>query len=168
MFSGEFMKKLSLRDIKSGALIGKPEKVTVQIRLNEEDTEFETFIKPFNYDSAVANMRAYGENKEALAGIIASCLCDEDGKLVLTEDEVRSKFNQALVDAVWTKIVEINVLGKTLNSNQTTNSLSKSESQQEEQPAKSVKPLHSKKSKNTQLTSESTEVSISEEDSSKS
>jgi hypothetical protein len=153
------MKKLSLRDIKSGALIGKPEKVTVQIRLNEEDTEFETFIKPFNYDSAVANMRAYGENKEALAGIIASCLCDENGKLVLTEDEVRSKFNQALVDAVWTKIVEINVLGKTLNSSQMTSSLSKSESQQEEQQVKSVKHLHSKKSKNMPPTSEKMEVS---------
>lgn len=153
------MKKLSLSEIKSGVLIGKPEKVTVQIKMNGEDAEFETFVKPFNYDSAVANMKAYGENKEALAGIIASCLCDEAGELVLTEEEIRKHFNQALVDAIWVKIIEVNVLGKTSSSIQTTNSLSKSESQPAEPQAKPAKRSPSKKPNNTQPTSESMEAS---------
>ena len=145
------MKKLSLKDIKSGFLMGKPEEITVNIKVHGEDCEFNTFILPFSYDTAVAQLKAFGEKKEALAGILASVICDADGKLVLTEEDVRKKFNQALVDAIWSKIVEINVLGKTQTLAQTTNLLSKSELQQVEHTQKS-KPSRSRKSKNTQPT----------------
>ena len=53
-----------------------------------------------------------------------------------TEDEIRKHFNQSLVDAIWAKVVEINVLGKTSNSAQTTNSSVKSPSPQDEQSKK--------------------------------
>ena len=94
------MKKLTLKDIKSGALMGKPEHVTVQIKVSGEDAEFDTHILPFSYSTAVAQMKAYGENKEALAGVLASVICDEKGQLAFTEDEIRTHFNQALVDAI--------------------------------------------------------------------
>ncbi len=161
------MKKLSLKDIKSGALMGKPEHVTVQIKVNGEDAEFDTHILPFSYNTAVAQMKAYGENKEALAGILASVICDESGKLEFTEDEIRTHFNQALVDALWSKIFDVNVMGKQLNSTKMTKSSSKSASRSVKRTAKSPASL-TEKSKSTPPTSENTEASISEEDSSKS
>ena len=110
------MKKITLSDIKSGILIGQPEKATVFISVNGEQAEFKTYIKPFSYDTAVATFKAMGEKKEALAGTLASCICDKDGNLTFTEDEIRKNFNQHLVNAIWDKIVEINVLGKTSKS----------------------------------------------------
>lgn len=160
------MKKLSLKDIKSGALMGKPEHVTVQIKVNGEDAEFDTYIQPFSYNTAVAQMKAYGENKEALAGILASVICDESGKLEFTEDEIRTHFNQALVDALWSKIFDVNVMGKQLSLTKTTKSSSRSASRSVKRTAKS-QTSRTEKSESTPLTSESTEVSTSEEDSSK-
>jgi len=127
------MKKLKIDQIKSGVLIGKPVLATVQIKYEGEDAEFETYIKPFSYETAVANLRAIGEKKEALAGILASCICNEKGEPTFTESEIRQHFNQSLVDTIWAKVVEINVLGKTSSSPQTTNSSVKLPSQQEEQ-----------------------------------
>lgn len=152
------MKKLSLKDIKSGVLMGKPEEITVQIKVSGEDCEFNTFILPFSYDTAVAQLKAFGEKKEALAGILASVICDKDGKLEFTEDDIRTKFNQALVDSIWAKIVEVNVLGKTPTLAQTTNSSSKLESQVEK-PTQKSKRSRSQKSKNTLPILKSTEVS---------
>ena len=124
------MKKLNIEQIKKGILVGKPVQVTVQIKLDGGDAEFETHIKPFSYETAVANLRAFGEQKEALAGILASCICDEKGTQAFTEAEIRQHFNQSLVDALWAKVIEINVLGKTSNSAQKTNSSAKSQSPQ--------------------------------------
>lgn len=154
------MKKINLKDIKSGALLGKPEKVVVKFKLNGEDAEFETHVKPFNYDTAIANYKAYGENKAALAGIIASCLCDEDGKLILTEDDVRQHFNQALVDATWNEIIQVNALGKpSPNSTTTPKSASKSDLPSGELTAKSSKRSVTAKSRPTPPTSPSVEAS---------
>lgn len=161
------MKKLSLKEIKSGALMGKPEHVTVQIKVNGEDAEFDTYILPFSYNTAVAQMKAYTDNKESLAGILASVICDENGKLEFTEDEIRTHFNQALVDALWNKIFDVNVLGKQLSLAKTTKSSSKSVSRSEKRTRK-LPTSHSGKLKNTQPTSESTAASTSEGDSNKS
>ncbi|HGF9411341.1 TPA: phage tail assembly chaperone family protein, TAC [Acinetobacter baumannii] len=153
------MKQLSADQIKKGILIGKPEKVTVQVLVNGEESEFSTYIKPFNYQSAVANMKAYGENKEALAGILASCITDKDGTPTFTEDEVRLHFSQALVDIIWSKIVEINVLGKqTLKSTTEKSSLSKSQSLQVGQSKKLKRPSRTKKSKSGTPTEENAEA----------
>ncbi|EMI6975432.1 hypothetical protein B9Y01_10715 [Acinetobacter baumannii] len=153
------MKQLSPDQIKKGILIGKPEKVTVQVLVNGEESEFSTYIKPFNYQSAVANMKAYGENKEALAGILASCITDKDGTPTFTEDEVRLHFSQALVDIIWSKIVEINVLGKqTLKSTTEKSSSSKSQSLQVGQSKKLKRPSRTKKSKSGTPTEENAEA----------
>lgn len=155
------MKKLSLKDIKSGLLMGKPEEITVQILVSGEQCEFTTFITPFSYATAVAQLKAFGESREALAGILASVICDKNGELEFTEEDIRTKFNQALVDAIWLKIVDVNKLGKTQDSAQTTNSLSKSESQQGVVTQKS-KVSRSRKLKNTPHTTKSLEASTSE------
>lgn len=157
------MKKLSLKDIKSGVLMGSPEKITVQIKLNGEDCEFDTYILPFSYETAVAQMRAYGEKKEALAGILASVICDEKGKVLFTEQEIRTKFNQAFVDSIWVKITEINLLGKKPSLPKTMNSSSKLELPLVKPTTKS-KRSKSPKLKSIPLTPTSTEVSTQVEE----
>ena len=144
------MKKLSLSEIKSGALLGKPQPITVQIKVDGEDFEFDTHIKPFSYATVVARWKAVGENKEALAGTIASCVCDEAGELQFTEDQVREKFSEQLIEAVWQKIYDVNNIGgksATTNSEKT-NSLQNSPSTESvETPLKpSKKTSASKKS----------------------
>ena len=160
------MKKISLEEIKSGVLIGKPIAITVQIKLDDQDAEFDTFIKPFSYDTAVAQMRAYGENKESLAGILASCICNENGELEFTEQDVRQHFSQSLVDSLWEKIHEVNIMGKTSNSTTKTKLSAKSPSPQGEVSKKSVRS-NTRKSKPGSLTEPSVEASTSDAELSK-
>ena len=126
------MKKITLDDIKTGKVLGSIEKVTINVPIGDEEYEFDTHIKPFSYNTAVAQLKAYSEDKESLAGVIASCLCDEKGVLLFTEDDVRDKFSQALVDATWEKIYEVNSLGKSKKLTQKTKSSVKSQSPQVE------------------------------------
>ena len=157
------MKKIDIAQIKAGSLLGQPEKVAVQIKLGNEDAEFETYVKPFSYDTAVAHLRAFGEKKESLAGILASCICDASGTLEFSEDDIRTKFPQSLVEAIWSKVIEVNVMGKTQSSNPSMNSSVKSPSQQEKASKKS-KTSRTQKSKSGQSTPENTEASTSVEE----
>lgn len=115
-------KKISISEIQSGALIGTPVAISVPITLGGEQCEFDTHVKPFSYATVVARWNAIGQNKEALAGTIASCICDETGKLSFTDEEVRTNFSQELIEALWDEIVKVNNIGgksKTTNSEKT-------------------------------------------------
>ena len=105
-------KKLSLADIKAGILIDTPEKITVEIMVSGEPCEFETHIKIMDYSTAIAQMQANQENKEALASILADCIVNEEGKPEFTEAEIRQRFSKPLIDAVWAEILKKNFLGK--------------------------------------------------------
>lgn len=154
------MKKLTVENITAGQLIGEPQKVEIKVDFNGEERVFETTLKPFSYDTAVAHLRAFGEKKEALAGILASSMLDENGKPQFTEDQVRQYFSQELTNAVWSKLVEINALGKTSRLNQTMNSSAKSQSQRRRRSHKSKK-CATQKSAHGQHTSGSTVASTS-------
>lgn len=156
-------KKISIAEIQSGALIGAPVAISVTIMLGEDECEFDTHIKPFSYATVVARWKAVGESKEALAGTIASCICDETGKLLFTEIEVREKFSEALIEAVWQKICTVNNIGgksKTANS-QKTKSLqnSRSTASAGTQSKRSRKASVTKKSSTGENTSDAVEVS---------
>ncbi len=105
-------KKLSLADIKSGILIDAPEKITVEIMVSGEPCEFETHIKIMDYSTAIAQMQANQEKKEALASILADCIVNEEGEPEFTEAEIRQHFSKPLIDAVWAEILKKNFLGK--------------------------------------------------------
>ncbi len=105
-------KKLSLADIKSGILIDTPEKITVEIMVSGEPCEFETHIKIMDYSTAIAQMQANQEKKEALASILADCIVNEEGEPEFTEAEIRQHFSKPLIDAVWAEILKKNFLGK--------------------------------------------------------
>lgn len=143
-------KKISIAEIQSGALIGTPVVISVPITLGGEECEFDTHVKPFSYATVVARWNAVGENKEALAGTIASCICDETGKPSFTEDEVRTNFSQELIEALWDKILEVNNIGgklKKTNSEKTNSSPSLPSTESVVEPSKKSKKIsHSKKS----------------------
>lgn len=114
------MKKISIDEIKQGnGLVGAPVPVTIQFVLDGEDVELDTYIRKFSYASAVAKFRSFQagqsddagappQDQTALAGIIASCVTDKKGKLIFSENDVREKFSQGLVEALWSKIYELN------------------------------------------------------------
>ncbi|MBF7685972.1 phage tail assembly chaperone family protein, TAC [Acinetobacter sp. B10A] len=144
------MKKLTLDQIKSGSLISEPTLVTIELQVNGEKVEFDTYMKPFSYATAVARMQAAFQGNVPLAGMIASSLytketVKEEGendrvvfKTTFTADEVSENFTQSMTDAIWDKILEVNGLGKEKsNSNQTQNSSVKSELPQDEALKKS-------------------------------
>lgn len=138
------MKKLTLADIKSGVLVDAPEKIEVEIMVKGEPCSFETYIKIMDYSTAVAQMKAGVEKKEALASILADCIVDEMGNQQFTEDEIRQHFNKPLIDALWEKIIEKNFLGKvnipktsseTVNSGQNLSSMESVEEPLQKQEA---------------------------------
>jgi hypothetical protein len=138
------MKKLTLAEIKSGVLVDVPEKIEVKITVKGEVCSFETYIKIMDYSTAVAQMKAGVEKKEALASILADCIVDETGNQQFTEDEIRQHFNKPLIDALWEKIIEKNFLGKvstqkmsleTVNSGQNLSSMESVEEPLQKQEA---------------------------------
>ena len=138
------MKKLTLAEIKSGVLVDAPEKIEVEITVKGEPCSFETHIKIMDYSTAVAQMKAGVEKKEALASILADCIVDESGNQQFTEDEIRQHFNKPLIDALWEKIIEKNFLGKvnipktsseTVNSGQNLSSMESVEEPLQKQEA---------------------------------
>lgn len=161
-------KKISIAEIQSGALIGTPVAISVPITLGDDECEFDTHVKPFSYATVVARWNAVGQNKEALAGTIASCICDEKGKLSFTENEVRENFSEELIEALWAKIIEVNNIGGKLKkmSSEKTSSLQNSPSTEsvETLSKKSKKISRSKKSNIGENTSTSVEASIQVEE----
>lgn len=130
-------KKLSIADIKSGILIDAPEKIIVQITVKGEPCEFETHIKIMDYSTAIAQMQANQENKEALASILADCILNEQGEPEFTEEEIRNNFSKPLIDAIWKEILKKNFLGKataTTNSNEMSSGQNLSSTALEEKP----------------------------------
>ena len=161
-------KKISIAEIQSGALIGTPVAISVPITLGDDECEFDTHVKPFSYATVVARWNAVGQNKEALADTIASCICDEKGKLSFTENEVRENFSEELIEALWAKIIEVNNIGGKLKkmSSEKTNSSQNSPSTEsvETLSKKSKKISRSKKSNIGENTSTSVEASIQVEE----
>ena len=131
-------KKLSIADIKSGILIDAPELITVEVVVKGKLCNFETYIKIMDYSTAIAQMEANRNNKEALASILADCIVNEKGESEFTEDEIREKFNKPLIEAIWAKILEKNFLGKVTR---TTNSSKKKSGQSSSSTALAEEPL---------------------------
>ncbi|WP_127493071.1 phage tail assembly chaperone family protein, TAC [Acinetobacter calcoaceticus] len=108
------MTKLTLDDIKSGALVDVPEKIDVEIMVKGQPRTIETFIKIMDYTTAIAQMAANKAGREGLASILADCIVKENGEPEFTEEQIRKLFNKPLIDAIWEKIVQKNLLGKVI------------------------------------------------------
>lgn len=162
-------KIIDVAAIKSGVLIGAPVPVTVPILVGVEECEFHTHIKPFSYATVISRWRAIGEEKEQLAGALASCICDADGDLEFTEDDIRQNFSEALIEALWGKIVEINKIGgkSQTKSSAKANSLRKSSSPASQKRSKKQKTSRVPTSPTGESTSPDVEASTSGDESNK-
>ena len=154
------MKKLTVESIKAGKLISKPQAVSVRVFVEGEECEFNTRLKPFDYSTSVAQMRGIGENKEALAEVLAVSILNNEDKPQFTAKEIREHFSKELTDALWNKLVEVNALGKILNSQPKMNSSAKSRSAQGNR-SKRFGKRRVQTSASGQHTSENTVVSTS-------
>lgn len=160
------MKQLTANMITAGKLVLKPQAVSIKIFMDGEECEFKTTLKPFSYETSVAQMRAFGEKRESLADILAVSILNENGEPEFTAEHIRTCFSKELTDAIWNKLVEVNAMGKMLSLNQKMNSSAKSQSPQGRQLHKPNR-RRARNSASGRPTSKSTAVSTSEDASNK-
>ena len=113
---------LSIDSLKGmGAFTSAP--VEKEIKWHQGDDEYSAtvFVRPLSYRSAVSDISSIARNGDAIAGRIASCICDKDGKPVFTvaditgdADPERGPLSAPLTMALLTVIGEVSGVGKPL------------------------------------------------------
>lgn len=103
-----------------GAFTGAPVKKEIEWEQGGKQLKADVFVRPLSYLSAVSDIHAVRGKSDVMAGRIASCICDEDGKPVFTTDVItgaadpqRGPLNSNLTIALLNAINEVNRLGKT-------------------------------------------------------
>lgn len=107
----------ALRDV--GAFTGAPVLRSVQWKKGEDIYQFDVYVKPLSYSSAVSDIEALNGKHEFAAGRIAASICDEKGTPIFTVDEITGKSENVkgemdgnLVYALLTVIGEVNGFSK--------------------------------------------------------
>lgn len=67
---------------------GKPVKKTITWKEGGEEYEAEVYVRQFSYKSAVSDILSFASGHESLPGRIEACICDENGKPILTAKDV--------------------------------------------------------------------------------
>lgn len=113
--------KLSVGSLQElGAFAGAPVEKEIEWSQGEKKFKVKTFIRKLSYRSAVADLNAAARSGDMVAGRIASCICDENGKPVFEvgditgeSDPVRGPMDHNLTVALLNAIAEVNnFLGK--------------------------------------------------------
>lgn len=122
--------ELSIAALKEvGAFTGAP--VEREITWKQSDQEFTAtvYVRPLSYHAAVADLAALAGKGDAIAGRIAACICDAEGKPVFTPADItgeadpeRGPLSAELTMALLNVIGEVSGLGKSPKSPKTTNS----------------------------------------------
>jgi len=115
---------LSLDNLKqAGAFTGAPVAKEIKWTQGEDEYTATVYVRPLSYLSAVSDIRAAGGNADPVAGRIAACICDEQGKAVFTPDDItgdadpdRGPLDGNLTMALLGAIGEVSGLGKTKTS----------------------------------------------------
>lgn len=104
-------------DLKSKAhFAGKPVKKTIKWTDGGEDYEADVYVRQLSYKSAISDIMSFAASKDSLPGRIEACICDEDGKPILTADDVtgdsdpeRGPLGSNLTLALVNAIREVNI-----------------------------------------------------------
>lgn len=112
--------QLTLENLKAaGAFTGAPVERQISWKQGGEDISATVYVRPLSYKSAVNDIKAVSGNTEAIAGRIAACICDVDGKPVFTVEDItgeadpeRGPLDGNLTMALLVVIAEVNGLGK--------------------------------------------------------
>jgi len=117
----ESVMKLGVDVLQSaGAFIGAPVRKTITWEQDGAQLSAVTCVRKLSYRSAVADVRAFGDSGNMVAGRIAACICDEEGKPIFTvgdingdSDPKRGPLNHNLTVALLNIVAEVNSSGKT-------------------------------------------------------
>ena len=112
---------LTLDSLKEmGAFTGAPVEKEITWKQGDKEHTATVFVRRLSYKSAVSDIKAMqSEEKDVIAGRIASCICDKSGKPIFTPEDVtgdadpdRGPLDGNLTMALVTVIGEVNELGK--------------------------------------------------------
>lgn len=112
---------MNVKDLKGqGAFIGAPVPKEIEWEgENGEKHQATAYVRKLGYKAAVYDVQAAQGLFDGIAGRIAACICDEDGKPVFTPGDVtgeadpeRGALNRSLTLALLNAIGEVNSLGK--------------------------------------------------------
>ncbi|EOT1929718.1 phage tail assembly chaperone family protein, TAC [Serratia sp. IR-2025] len=120
--------KLTLESLKEhGAFTGRPVEKEITWKQGEKELTATVFVRPLGYYTARSDILAVGGKVDGVAGRIAASICDENGQPVFTPADItgeadpdRGALDGALTVALLVAIQEVNNLGKTEPSAQTT------------------------------------------------
>lgn len=80
---------LSVDSLKEmGAFTGRPTEKQITWKHDGEEVSATVFIRPLSYKTALSDIRSAHEKSDALAGRIASCVCDAEGNPVFTAADI--------------------------------------------------------------------------------
>lgn len=111
---------LNLETLKQvGAFTGAPVEKEITWKQGEQQLTATVYVRPLSYRSAVSDLSALSGKGDQVAGRIASCICDADGKPVFTSEDItgeadpeRGPLNGNLTMSLLAAIAEVNNAGK--------------------------------------------------------
>lgn len=105
--------------MKVGAFTGAPVEREVTWKQGEQELTATVYVRPLSYKSAVSDLMAGAGRVDGVAGRIAACICDAEGKSVFAPGDItgeadpeRGPLDGNLTMALLTVIGEVNQLGK--------------------------------------------------------
>ena len=80
---------LSLASLTSaGSFTGRPVEREIKWKQNDEELSAIVYVRPLSYNSAVSDLQAIHDNGDAVAGRIASCIVDAEGRPIFTREDI--------------------------------------------------------------------------------
>ena len=134
--------KLNIESLRqAGSFTGRPVEKEISWKQGKDTYTATVFVRPLGYQTAVSDVLAAGGVQDSIAGRIAAAICDEEGNPIFTamdithgpiDPEERAKDKKStkrlgaldgnLTVALLTAIHEVNNLGKTTSSPNSTSS----------------------------------------------
>jgi hypothetical protein len=108
----------SLREM--GAFTGAPVEREITWKSKGQEFTATVYVRPLSYKTAVSDIRSMTGDNDPVAGRIAACICDENGKPVFTPDDItgdadpdRGPLDGNLTMALLGAIAEVTGMGET-------------------------------------------------------
>jgi len=111
--------QLSIDSLKTmGAFTGAPVEKEISWSKNGEEFAATVFVRPLSYISTVSDLTSAHSKTDPVAGRIAACICDAEGKAVFSPGDItgeadpdRGPLDGDLTMALLAVIAEVNGLG---------------------------------------------------------
>lgn len=103
----------------AGSFTGRPVERDITWRQGEQELTATVYVRPLSYKSAVSDILAASGRVDGVAGRIAACICDAEGKPVFTPEDItgeadpeRGPLDDNLTKALLSAIGEVTSPGK--------------------------------------------------------